>query len=108
MKSFNNGKQEKPKVKYPDKVVLEIGEPAVAMYVETPREYNGQQILEVLLQGNKEEKRTLWWPEKLPLPPIMTPFRITKLKAGVKGKARSEYSVEIPETPEETVSLWGE
>lgn len=92
--------------KFPETVKLELGKAVVMIWNGDRREHNGQAILDVLLVEDRATTRSVFWPVKLPLPPVATPFKIVKVKDGVKGQARAQYSLLMPTTDAERLELW--
>lgn len=91
---------------YPEKLALELGKPATLYYMDAPRRYEGQDIIEARHKEAGGKVVTWWVPAGLACPPVHTPFQVVKTAEGVKGKSRSQYKLLVPVTDEAKRKLW--
>ena len=91
------------KKKFPEAIKLAVGDSVVALALEIEqgiRTRNGTgTVVRVVLRGNTDEIRTIWWPKKLPLPGLSGPFLLKKV-------GEFDYVLSVPSTREEEEDLW--
>lgn len=101
---FSNKKgQAKPREEFPETHRLGIGQSFVGLALEQKRDidtqYGKKDCIVMALRGNEQKTFTFWWPHRLPLPPLNTPFFIAR-------PSEKEYRLVVSETDEEMKDLW--
>lgn len=97
------GNKGSEKREYPETLALKDGDTVVAIAVEqrtATTQYGERIVVESIVRGQSQDKTfTLWWPRKLPTPPLSTPFALTR-------KTKSDYALSVAETEDEMKTLW--
>jgi hypothetical protein len=105
MASYSNAKSNKGKGKeFPETLRVEPGMTVVGMALEIERdivtEYGKRDVCRIIRRETGEGKMfTLWWPRRIPLPNLLTPFIL-------KRTSEKEYSAIFPDDEDEAKLIW--
>lgn len=101
-KRYGGGKDEKLK-EFPPTHELESGKDVVAIALEqreVETRYGDRTVVECVIRGEDESKVfTIWWPLKLPSPPLQTPFYLKRI-------SKKNYELLVPENAQEEQEMW--
>ena len=99
----NEKANQKKREDFPPTHHLESGAAVVGLALEIRRgvetQYGERDVLHIVTREDESTLRTLWWPRRLPLPNLNTPFYLKRL-------TEKAYRLLLPETEEEQKELW--